>query len=251
MFRGGGLREKLFANGFTKKYYNIISKDIDYGKMSDSEVYSYLDKGYAVAGHEPGHFVAILPVSAQDKAKGYKFYVMDSVDLNPTKGRTSGAYKRRSDVNGLTFTYLMHYDGPTNSNSSTSYSTNTKINNMLKKAVEIANDDTHKYVYGADGPRNFDCSGFTSYLVTKYLGVTGIPRTSSAQASWLAAKGCKRSSLSSAQPGDILWQSGHVGMYLGGEKFVHAANSRAGIVVASNFSSYGWKAAYNVSKLAK
>ena len=72
-----------------------------------------------------------------------------------------------------------------------------------------------KYVWGATGPNKFDCSGFTQWVYRKN-GIS-IPRTSSAQKS--AGRVIK---LSQLQAGDIVWRSGHVGIYVGGGKVIHA-----------------------------
>lgn len=84
----------------------------------------------------------------------------------------------------------------------------------------------YKYVYGASGPNAFDCSGFTKY-VYGHFGVD-LPRTSSAQRS--AGKAVSRKNL---QPGDLLCFPGHVGIYIGNNKFIHAANRRDGVKVSS------------------
>jgi cell wall-associated NlpC family hydrolase len=39
----------------------------------------------------------------------------------------------------------------------------------------------------------------------------------------------KEVSANSLQPGDILWKSGHVGMFIGNGRFVHAASTKSGI----------------------
>ena len=48
----------------------------------------------------------------------------------------------------------------------------------------------------------------------------------------------KKVSKSNLQAGDIVCFSGHVGMYIGGGKFIHAANSRKGIIISSLSESY-------------
>lgn len=74
-----------------------------------------------------------------------------------------------------------------------------------------------KYVYGKSSPTaGFDCSGLVWY-VYKQLGVT-VPRTSDT----LYGYGTKVASLSAARPGDILCWDGHVGIYIGNNKFIHA-----------------------------
>ena len=98
----------------------------------------------------------------------------------------------------------------------------------------------YKYVYGGSTPSGFDCSGFTSY-VYKHFGYS-LSRSSSAQAS-----NGKAVSKSELQAGDIVCfarssgskKVGHVGIYIGGGKFIHAANSRKGVII-SNISGDGF-----------
>ena len=71
------------------------------------------------------------------------------------------------------------------------------------------------YRWGATGPNAFDCSGFTQWVYRK--NGKSIPRTSGAQ-----SRGGRRISLSKARPGDIVWRPGHVGIYVGGGRVIHA-----------------------------
>ncbi len=94
------------------------------------------------------------------------------------------------------------------------------------------------YVYGASGPNSFDCSGFTSY-VYRHFGKS-IPRSSSAQYA-----GCRKISKSSLRPGDLVFFTGHSGgsvghvaIYMGGGRIIHAANPRSGVCTTSLNSSY-------------
>lgn len=81
------------------------------------------------------------------------------------------------------------------------------------------------YVYGGTSlTKGADCSGFT-YRIYADFGYT-LPRTSTAQRS--AGVGV---SYAEAQPGDLICYSGHVGMYIGGGKIVHASNKKSGIKV--------------------
>lgn len=75
------------------------------------------------------------------------------------------------------------------------------------------------YVYGATGPSTFDCSGLTSWCYAQ-AGRGSIGRTDSAQ----YAKGIKLGLYSegNAQPGDVLWWTGHVAIYVGGGSYIHA-----------------------------
>ena len=74
------------------------------------------------------------------------------------------------------------------------------------------------YVWGAEGPNSFDCSGLVRWAYLQ-VGIS-LPHQSEALyncASW-------RGPVSEARPGDVLWRSGHVGIAVsyGGSHYVHA-----------------------------
>lgn len=87
------------------------------------------------------------------------------------------------------------------------------------------------YVWGGTGPNTFDCSGFTQW-VFKQVGYN-IPRTSSEQASAFP-----HVPLSELQPGDILWRSGHVGLYLGNGTYIQAPHTGDVVKISKNISSF-------------
>ena len=96
-----------------------------------------------------------------------------------------------------------------------------------------------KYVSGGSSPTTgFDCSGFTSY-VYKHFGIS-ISRSSGAQASNGTAV-----SKSNLQAGDLVIFNnrsntaiGHVGIYIGGNIFIHSGNSGTGVITTSLSDSY-------------
>lgn len=74
------------------------------------------------------------------------------------------------------------------------------------------------YVWGANGPHGFDCSGLMQWSYAQ-AGV-GLPRTSQAQ-----RYSGRQVSLSEAQPGDLVLyreDASHVGMYAGNGQVIHA-----------------------------
>lgn len=76
------------------------------------------------------------------------------------------------------------------------------------------------YRYGGTSLTNgADCSGFTQ-SVYKHFGYK-LPRTSSEQ-----RKSGKSVSFSNRKVGDLICYSGHVGIYIGNNKIVHASNSK-------------------------
>lgn len=100
-----------------------------------------------------------------------------------------------------------------------------------------------KYVSGGMSPSGFDCSGFTSY-VYKHFGIS-LNRTSKDQ-----IKNGVAVEKANLQLGDILIFNdsanssiGHVGIYIGGNAFIHAANPSKGVITTSLSDSY-YKARY-------
>lgn len=82
------------------------------------------------------------------------------------------------------------------------------------------------YVYGGTSlTKGADCSGFTQ-SVYKYFGIS-LPRTGQRSAGVVIA------SLSEALPGDLLFYSGHVAIYMGDGKIVHAATKKKGICIGN------------------
>ncbi|MEL4358200.1 MULTISPECIES: C40 family peptidase [unclassified Luteococcus] len=97
------------------------------------------------------------------------------------------------------------------------------------RAVSFAYAQIGKpYRYGATGPSSYDCSGLTG-AAWRSAGKS-IPRTSYAQLS-----GLKRVSKSSLRPGDIVgfYGGGHVGLYVGNGKVIHAPRTGQNVKVAS------------------
>ncbi|MEN3535680.1 C40 family peptidase [Microbispora sp. ZYX-F-249] len=91
-----------------------------------------------------------------------------------------------------------------------------------RRAVQTARKQIgDPYRYGATGPGAFDCSGLVQYAWRK-AGVR-LPRTT-----W-SIRGAVRKKVSWGhfEPGDLIFTSGggHVGMYVGHGKMVHAPHS--------------------------
>ena len=84
------------------------------------------------------------------------------------------------------------------------------------------------YVWGGKDPNTgADCSGFTSYVYA-HVGIS-IPSFSGAQRS------CGQEvSYANAQAGDLICYAGHVAIYMGGGKIVHAKGTAYGIVGNDN-----------------
>jgi cell wall-associated NlpC family hydrolase len=107
-----------------------------------------------------------------------------------------------------------------------------------------------KYVYGAAGKKKTDCSG---YVMQVYKGFYGIPLDHSAQHIYDDGRGysIRRSKL---QEGDLVffgnfWKISHVGIYLKGNRFIHASTSK-GVVITSMDDNY-WSSKYKGARRFK
>ena len=87
------------------------------------------------------------------------------------------------------------------------------------------------YVYGGASPSGFDCSGLVMYVYAQ-LGIS-LPHYTVAQ--WNATQ-----PISSPAPGDLVFFNGlgHVGIYLGGGRFVNAPHTGS-VVRIDSMSSFG------------
>ncbi|RVU70160.1 hypothetical protein EJK17_09005 [Lactobacillus xujianguonis] len=96
----------------------------------------------------------------------------------------------------------------------------------LLKAVE-KNGEGHRYVWGAEGPNTFDCSGLVKYTLEHDFGID-YPHFSGSQYSRT-----QHISKSEARMGDLVfWGAGgseHVGVYAGGNKYFSAQSPAQGI----------------------
>lgn len=90
------------------------------------------------------------------------------------------------------------------------------------------------YVWGASGPDSFDCSGLVAWCYAQ-IGISLPHYTESMYACASAVM-----SPSEAQPGDVLYKSGHVGISTGGINAIEAMGSRWGVVESCRGS---WTAA--------
>lgn len=171
------------------------------------------------------------------------------IEVNGTVGYVSASYISDTKVATTTSRSSVNRTSSSSTTSSTTTTTSSDTSTTSTSTGSATGSEIvayakkylgYKYVYGGSSPSGFDCSGFTSY-VYKHFGYT-ISRTSSAQAS-----NGKAVSKSDLQAGDIICFSrssgsskiGHVGIYIGNGKFIHAANSRKG-VITSNVSGDGY-----------
>lgn len=104
------------------------------------------------------------------------------------------------------------------------YKTNVNGQDVVNYACQFVGNP---YKYGGTSLTNgADCSYFVQACFAQY-GIS-LPRTS-----YLQRSAGQAVSYNNAKPGDIICYAGHVAIYMGNGKIVHAANSRQGICYGS------------------
>lgn len=150
-----------------------------------------------------------------------KFDKGDSFTVTGSSGNwykvTSGSKK------GYIYKKYVTFSKSSTSSTSTSTSKGSQVVAYAKKFVG------NPYRYGGTSlTKGADCSGFTQSVYKKF-GVS-LPRTSSEQRS----AGKKVSGLKNAKAGDLICYYGHVAIYMGNNKIVHASSKKTGIKISNN-----------------
>ena len=181
------------------------------------------------------------------KGAGTSYSVITTLDkgVAVTVHSSSNGWSKVS-VNGMTGYVSSSYlssTKPSNSSSSTDSSTSSKVDKVLNFASQQLGKP---YVWGAQGPNSFDCSGLTYYVYKNAAGIT-LPRTSVEQSKYGTTV-----SKSNLKAGDLIFfdTSGpndggvsHVGIYVGNGQMIHASSSQKKIVKVSVETSY-WNNAF-------
>lgn len=94
------------------------------------------------------------------------------------------------------------------------------------------------YVSGATGPNSFDCSGLTQWCY-KQVGID-IPRTSEEQKN----RATKKVAVSEARVGDILWQQGHVAIYIGNGQIIEAPQPNEVVKISNSINRFTYALQY-------
>ncbi|MBR3162681.1 MAG: C40 family peptidase [Clostridia bacterium] len=199
-----------------KGYVNVESVNVRKEKSTDSEKLDSLTKNTEVTilAEEDGWYkIKVKNITGYISKK----YISDK--------KVEEVTSRASD----TARQLSESKAAESQEASAPASTGSTGNDVVAFAKQYLG---YKYVSGGSSPSTgFDCSGFTSY-VYKNFGVS-LSRTSSGQRSNGVAV-----DKSNLQAGDIVCFTGHVGLYIGNNQFIHASNPTGGVKISSLSESY-------------
>ena len=125
---------------------------------------------------------------------------------------------------------------PHNQNASSANQASQKVNNIYRKWAGT------RYRLGGSGAGGIDCSAFVQKTMSGAFNVH-LPRSTAEQR--YSGRSISKSDL---RPGDLVFfrKNNHVGVYIGGGKFVHASSSR-GVTTSSLSESY-WTRNYTQSR---
>jgi len=131
--------------------------------------------------------------------------------------------------------YLVESESEVERTSSLPVAQSGAVTSLTQQIVEYSKNFLGvKYRYGGYSTGGFDCSGFVKYVYA-HFGIN-VPRSSAEYAGF-----GKRVSRDNLRPSDILlfdtdggnWDVSHVGIYIGGDKFIHASTTKGKVVIQS------------------
>ena len=226
-FEGWVRTDKLTESNAKKKTGYISGNSVNFREQPDTsgKVISKLSRNKQVVILEENNGWTKIEVS------GKQGYVNAQYVSDKKVATTSRSSSRRTNTTTTANTQNKTANTETKNEPKEEVISNANTSEIVAYAKKYLG---YKYVYGGSTPSGFDCSGFTQY-VYKHFGYS-LSRTSRSQAG--DGVGVSKANL---QQGDIICFSGssgskkisHVGMYIGGGKFIHAANARKGVIISN------------------
>jgi hypothetical protein len=169
-------------------------------------------------------------------------------------GKTSGWYKISygGSTGYMSSTYVAVDDGTAAEDPEPVLASVAPTNSKGAEIAEYTKQFAgYRYVYGGASPSGgFDCSGLVYYVYGKF-GYS-LPHGATSQYNKLSQYVEKKD----LQPGDLVFFSNngfasitHVGIYLGNNKFIHAAGTSIGVIISDLSSSYYTSVYYGAKRV--
>ena len=267
------MQESQVAYADSVEYRVITGDDVNFrkGPSTDYASLGKLNKGYKVeyisetnscskvkyngqTGYVYSKYVAQTSTTSNTQVKyvnctslnvrsgpGTSYSIIKSISTN-TKVEVISTNNGWSKIKeGSTTGYVSAKYLSDSQTSSSASSNTTSTSTSASKLVSYAKSLLGKpYVWGAQGPSSFDCSGFTYYVFKNCANIT-LPRTSVDQSTYGITV-----SKSNLKVGDLVFfdtdgandgNVSHVGIYIGSNQFIHSSSTK-GKVVISDFTNY-------------
>ncbi len=178
-------------------------------------------------------------VKTADKTEGYLLKTLVVIQDKKTTSRSSEARQVvaiKPEETKKSKTTTKKKKETKKADKTTNSTTNNKEDNLSDKRKDLVKYAKkylgYKYVHGGSSPKEgFDCSGYTKYVFGKF-GYK-LSRSSSGQ-----ADNGKHVDKKDLKLGDLLIFTGHVGIYIGNNEFIHASNPSDGVKITSLSNSY-------------
>ncbi|MBF6175661.1 NlpC/P60 family protein [Nocardia blacklockiae] len=206
-------------NKINKKAVNQLIREVD------TALAELGPAAYTKAGQQKVHQILTIAVQRAEK--------IVSAD-NVTAAQTA------AEINQLTKQYIYNLAGKNYTATNAAGGAGAGGSPAAQKAIQVALAQVgDPYVWGAEGPNSFDCSGLMQYSA-RAAGVN-IPRVAADQ-----YRSLPKVRPSDIQPGDLIFPAaqynggnpGHVMMYIGNGKCVEAPSAGKNVQVTSLPSSY-------------
>lgn len=182
--------------------------------------------------------VSQAPVVKKTQTKKAETTVNNKTAAVATKSVEPKKVAKVKKAKQIVNTAVKKISAATNKNTNVAKASSTQATSKAATIVALAKQQIGKnYVWGAEGPDSFDCSGLVQYVYQKAAGVS-LPRTTYDQ-----VKVGQTVSLDSLQPGDLVfWGSAtapyHVAIYIGNNQYVNAATPEQGTILQTVSSYY-------------
>lgn len=235
------LQYRLYALGYLSK---SASLDGDFGSNTAAAVTLFQKaNGIEQSGAADATTLKILytPTAVPKPSSVKAADATASTSSSPSASSGTNTVNTSGTVK-LSSTYVTTMPSQLKSSTS-SYSSGMSASQKLEYVIYVAQSNLGKpYVFGATGTSSFDCSGLTQYCFKK--GGVSLKRTAYSQG--YDSTYTKISSISSLKRGDLIFFNtisdsdlcDHVGIYLGGNCFIHASSGGHKVVVSSVASGY-------------
>lgn len=240
--------------------YYIIKEYNDWVKIEiDDEETGYVSKEYIKIDVKFKYAVSIeeekAKLAAEEAAKKAEAERLAELAREQEESRQASAASSSNSSNNSSSSNSSSNSSSSNSSSSNNSSSNdepaqSSSSSDSSKGQQVANYAVNfvgnPYVWGGTSLTNgADCSGFVQSIYS-HFGI-GIARTSGQQ----AATAGYEVSFDDRKPGDLIFYKnssgavGHVAMYIGNDKVVHASNARDGIKI----STYNYRTPYKIRRI--